>query len=115
MPLDFPAIVRDTTFRIRSPQPAQQQIGSAAATVARLGQRHCEYMLPQLRLLQPPRNRALENSRPLRAEPSSGDNQHTATSGGARAPDKGGEFLMSLGLCQSMQIEPCLDFVQTTL
>src|SRR5262249_17895668 len=61
------------------------------------------------------RERILEDPRAVRTEPASGNDQHTPTSGIARPADESGERLISLGLCHSMQIETCLNSVQSTL
>ena len=100
--------------RISLPHSAQQQIGRAGAAMAGLGRRHSQHMLPELRLLQPARNRTLEDSRPIGSEASTGDDQDAAASGVARTANKRGERPMSLGLRHSVQVETCLDLVQTT-
>ena len=72
-------------------------------------------MLPQLRLLQPPRNGAFEDARAVGTKAPSGDDEHTAVAGIAGVADESSECPMSLGLRHAVQIETCLDLVQTTL
>jgi hypothetical protein len=94
---------------------AQQQVSCAGATVLRLRRRDRQDMPPQLRLLQPARNRALQDPRPVRAESSSGDDENAAVPGITRRQDKIGEGPMRFGLGPSMQIEACLDLVPAAL
>jgi hypothetical protein len=91
---------------------AQQQVSRTGAAMPRLGRCRRENVRPQLRLLEPTRHRALEDTRPVRAESAPGDDEDTAAAGGARSRDKGDELPMRLGLGHSMQIELCLDRVQ---
>jgi hypothetical protein len=116
MPRDFSGYRAKRAVPSRlSPVSAQQQVGRAGTSMVRLGWCNRENMPPQLRFFQPPRNRALEHSRPAWAESPTGDDEYTAPSSIARCRDKGGEFPMRLGLGQSVQIEACFDLVQTAL
>src|SRR5216683_3815846 len=69
----FPAIARNASVRRVSPVPVQQQVDRAGTSVVWLGRCNREDMPPQLRFLQPPRNRALEHPRPAWAESPPGD------------------------------------------
>ena len=53
-----------------------------------LGRRHGEHVLPQLRLLQPPRNRAFEDARAVGTKAPPGDDEHTAVAGIAGVADE---------------------------
>lgn len=83
--------------------------------MARLGWRNCKDQSPQLWLFEPPRKRPFEDPRPAGTQPPSGDDEQAAPSGLVGSRDKGGQCSMGLGLRHSMQIESCLDFVQTAL
>src|SRR5205807_9080103 len=85
----------------------------AATAVMRLGRSGRENLPAQLRFFEPARNRTLEHSRPALAESSPGDDEHAAPARGARGLDKAGECPMRLGLGHPMQVEACLDPVQT--
>jgi hypothetical protein len=112
MPPDFLAIAqKDDGW---SSEPAQQEIGGAGTPMARLGRGDREYMPPQFRRLQPAWNRAFYDPRSARPKSAPGDDKNAPPSRIARRSDEGGEFPMRLGLGQSVQIETCLDFVQTT-
>jgi hypothetical protein len=83
--------------------------------VLRLGRRDREDVPPQLRFLQPARNRTLEDARPALAEPAPSDDEHATPSYGPRGRDESKEGPMRLGLGHSVKIEACLDLVQTAL
>ena len=60
--------------------PAQQQVEGACTPMARLCRRDRQNVPPQPRLFEPPRNRALQNARPVRAQTPTGDDQDAAKS-----------------------------------
>src|SRR6202030_249979 len=109
-------IARNATIRlVFGSAAAQQQISRPGPPVLRLSRRDREDVAPQLRLLQPARNRTLEDARPARAKSPPGDDEHATPSRGACRCDEGGEFPMSLGLGHPVKIEAYLDPVQTAL
>ena len=94
---------------------SQQQIACPRTPVLWLRRRDREDLPPQLRLLQPARNRTLEDARPALPEAPPGDDEHATPSRGARRGDEARECPMRLGLGHSMKIQACLDPVQTAL
>jgi hypothetical protein len=114
MPLDFTGYrANDESWSRFSAMPAQQQVGRAGTTVARLGGCCREDMAPQRGLLQPARKQALEDPRPARAKSPSGNDQDASATRITRYPEEGGELSMRLSLGHSVQIKACLDTVQT--
>jgi len=95
--------------------PAQQQVERSRAPVPRLRRRDGEDLPPQLRLFEPPWDRALEHPWSARTETSAGDHQDAAPSGVSRLADKHREGAMRFGLGHSVQIEAVLDRVEATL
>ena len=83
---------------------AQQQIGGAGTPVMGLRRGSREDLPPQLRLLQPARNRTLEDAQLVLAETSPGDDEHATPSGVARRGDEARECPMRLGLGHSVKI-----------
>ena len=81
----------------------------------RLRRRDRQDLPPQLRLLQPARNRTLEDARPALPEPPPGDDEHATPRRGARRGDEGRKGSMRLGLGHPVKIEACLYPVQTAL
>jgi len=106
---------RGRLSRFGSPGPAQEDVGSAGASVPRLGWCDGEDPVPQLRLFQPSRNRFLEDPGPARTQSSSRDDKHTAPSGIVRGGDKSGERAMRLDLRHPVQIQSSLDLAKTAL
>ena len=98
-----------------SPGPAQEDVGSAGASVPRLGWCDGEDPPPQLPLFQPSRNRSLEDPGPARTQSSSRDDEHAAPSGTVGSRDKSGERAMRHGLRHPVQIQSCLDLAKTAL
>lgn len=94
---------------------AKQQIGGPGTPVLRLRRRDREDVPPQLRFLQPARNRTLEDARPALPEPPPSDDEYATPSDGPRACDEGKKGPMRLGLGHSVKIKACLDLVQTAL
>ena len=74
-----------------------------------------EDLPPQLRFLQPARNRTLEDARPALAKSPPSDDEHAPPSRRARRRDEGTEGPMRLGLGHSVKIEAGLDTVHTAL
>jgi hypothetical protein len=93
--------------------PAQQQVGCARTTVARLGGCPREDMTSQLGLFQPTRNQALEDPRPVWAKSSPGNDENASAARITRRPEEGGKLPMRFGLRHSMQVKTCFDIVQT--
>ena len=60
-------------------------------------------MAPQLGLLQPTRDRALEHPRPARTKPSSGDDEDASAAGITTGPDEGGKLPVRLQLSPDFQ------------
>ena len=106
---------RGRLSRFGSPRPAQEDVGSAGASVPRLGWCDGEDPPSQLRLFKPSRNRSLEDPWPARTQSSSRDDKHAATSSIVGSHDKSGERTMRLGLRHPVQIQSCLDLAKTAL
>jgi len=95
--------------------PTQQHVERPRAPVPRLRCRDGEDLPPQLRLFEPPRDRAFEHPWPAWTKTSAGDDEHAAPAGVSRLADKHREGAMRFGLGHSVQIEAVLDRVEATL
>src|SRR5205807_1152072 len=98
-----------------APMPAEEQIERARAPIPRPRRRDRKDLSSQPLLFEPSRHRKLEHPWPAGTEAPAGDDQNTAPPGVVRPVNERGEHAMRFGLGHPVQIEPCLDRVETTL